>query len=234
LPLSVLAALAFAGCESNYARNARLEQQGKRLMASAGKVTLGPANADIHVARTAVVSGSGTVAAVVELRNEGTRAQAAVPVQIDVRSGVKTIYRNDLQGLQEALQHAALVPPGTSVWWVDDQLLGVTAASGVSARVGRGSEVAAVPRATLSDVALGDDGTLTGSVTNHTRALQRDLPVYAVALREGKVVAAGRALVTKSQPGRPARFRIFLVGNPKGARLQLTVAPAVQVKDPAP
>jgi hypothetical protein len=236
-----LAGLALAGCESNYARNERAAREGRRLMASAGKVTLGAPNRDVRIRRAVVVRGAGALAAVVELRNEGTRAQAGVPLLIDVRgAGGKSVYRNDLRGLQPALQHAALVPPGRSVWWVNDQLLGVTSAHSVSARVGRGAAVGAVPRVSLSGVALAHDSEgmfLTGTVVNRSRVLQRDLPIFAVALRGERVVAAGRALVSKASPagsGKPARFRLLFVGNPKGARLQLTVAPAAPAKDPKP
>jgi hypothetical protein len=229
-----LAGLALAGCESNYARNDRAAREGKRLMASAGTVTLGATNRDVHVERALVVGGAGQLAAVVELRNSGSRPQAGVPLQIDVKgAGGKSVYRNDLDGLQPALQHAALVPPGRSVWWVDDQLLGVTSASGVSARVGRGADVASVPRVTLQGVEFtrdSDGAYLTGTVDNRSGRVQLNLPIFAVALRGKGVVAAGRALVAKAPlagAGKPARFRLIFVGNPKGARLQLTVAPAV-------
>jgi hypothetical protein len=236
-----LASVALAGCESNYARNDRAEREGQRLMASAGTVTLGAANPDVHVRRAVVVQGDGALAAAIELRNDGKHAQAGVPLLIDVRgAGGKTVYRNDLQGLQPALQHAALVPPGRSVWWVNDQLLGVTSATGVRAHVGRGTTVGAVPKVSLTGVELDRDGEgayLAGAVDNRSGVLQRNLPIFAVALRGGKVVAAGRALVLKAPPagqGKPARFRLIFVGNPKGARLQVTVAPAAEPKGSAP
>jgi hypothetical protein len=149
-------------------------------------------------------------------------------------AGGKSVYRNDLRGLQPALQHAALVPAGRSVWWVNDQLLGVTEASAVKARVGRGTAVSAAAKVSLTGVELGGDGVLTGSVVNGADALQRDVPVFAVALRGSRVVAAGRALVPKAKPHKPARFRLFFVGNPKGARLQLTVAPTASARGPKP
>ena len=52
--------------------------------------------------------------------------------------------------------------------------------------------------------------------------------MFAVALRSGKVVAAGRALVASlaGHAGATAPFQITLVGNPAGAKIELTAAPA--------
>jgi hypothetical protein len=55
--------------------------------------------------------------------------------------------------------------------------------------------------------------------------------VFAVALKGDKVVAAGRALVPKVLPGDPAkkpRFRLYFIGDPKGAKIDVTVAPNVK------
>ncbi len=71
---------------------------------------------------------------------------------------------------------------------------------------------------------------LDGSVVNHTGVAQHNMPIFAVALRGARVVAAGRALVPSlaaSGSGATASFRIYLVGSPAGARIELTPAPAV-------
>jgi hypothetical protein len=223
--------LALAACESNYARSARIAREGRRLIAGTGHFTVGPRSRDVRVGRAVVVHGGGTLAAVVELRNTGKRARAGVPLLIDVRDAHgKSIYRNDLQGLQAALQHAALVPAHGRAWWVNDQLLGATGkAKRVRVQVGRGHALARPPRVRLRGVGYRTDsnGTyLTGTIVNRTRRLLRDVPVYAVALKHGRVAAAGRALVAKAPPtGKPGRFRVIFVGNPKGAHVEITVAP---------
>jgi hypothetical protein len=55
------------------------------------------------------------------------------------------------------------------------------------------------------------------------------MPIFAVALRGGRIVAAGRALVPNlpASAGKPTGFRIYLVGSPAGARIELTPAPTV-------
>ena len=124
------------------------------------------------------------------------------------------------------------MPAHRSVWWVNDQLLGATAARSVHARIGRGTAVRKVPRVRLRGLGYTTDseGTyLRGTVDNRSGREQRDLPIFAVALKGRRVVAAGRALVAKAPPaghGKPGRFRLIFVGNPQGAHVQLTVAPA--------
>jgi hypothetical protein len=58
--------------------------------------------------------------------------------------------------------------------------------------------------------------------------VQREVPVFAVALRGGKVVAAGRVLVAKlaGRRGASARFQIPLVGDASKAKIELTAVPA--------
>jgi len=223
---------ALGACESNQERSARIDAQGHEQIAGGTVVAIRAPNATVKVRRAVIVRGAGGgSAAAIELRAAG-RAQANVPVQIDVRDAHgRSVYRNDTLGLQPSLQHLALIAPGRSVWWVDDQLLGATAPASVRARIGAAHAVARVPHIALSGVHFETDaaGTyLTGTVHNRSHALQRDVPVFAVAQRGGRVVAAGRALIPKlpATPGpKPVHFRLLFVGSPSGAKVTLTVAP---------
>jgi hypothetical protein len=59
------------------------------------------------------------------------------------------------------------------------------------------------------------------------------MPIFAVALRGGRVVAGGRALVpnlpvsSAAVKPKPTAFRIYLVGAPAGAHIELTAVPTV-------
>jgi hypothetical protein len=94
----------------------------------------------------------------------------------------------------------------------------LTASSAVHASVtGLGSEALAGPY-------------MTGAVTNRSGVALHNMPIFAVALRGGRVVAAGRALVPSlpaSPAARPTSFRIYFVGSPAGAHIELTPAPTV-------
>jgi hypothetical protein len=227
----VLAVLTLTACESNQDRSARIAAEGQHAMRSQGTLRIAKANPDVKVTRTALVRGGGSVAAAVELDNTGA-AQADVPVLIDVTDAKgASLYRNDQVGLQPSLQRVALVPEGAHAWWVNDQLLGAEqGARKVRVKVGKAADVARVPDVEATDVHFEDDY-LTGVVVNHTDKLQTNLPVFAVALKGGKVVAAGRALLPKVPPGSPVkkpRFRLYFVGDPRGAKIELTVAPNVK------
>jgi len=65
---------------------------------------------------------------------------------------------------------------------------------------------------------------LSGHLVNNSEKAQSKVPVFAVAVRGGRVVAAGRAVVDAlaGRAGASAPFQIFLVGDPTGAGIELT------------
>jgi hypothetical protein len=238
--------LALSACESTESESARLGREGAKLIASAGTVGTGGSNPDVRVGQVALVQGSGRTAAAVRLTNVGSGAQLGVPVLIDVRSPTgASVYRNDIQGLEPSLQQMPLLPAHASGWWVDDQVLASGTPSSLKVRIGAAR--AGSPKATLAGGGLAGGGGssygvhisgatlgseevagpyISGSAINRSGAAQHNLPIFAVALRGGRVVAAGRALVPSlaaSGAGSRASFRIYLVGSPAGARIELTV-----------
>jgi hypothetical protein len=221
-----------SACASTADKSARIAREGRAAVRDAGTVKLRPSGA-LRVARAVVVGGAGgSVAAAVEVRNAGARAQRDVPVLIDVRDAHGgSLYKNDTVGLQPALQRLASVRGHRSAWWVNDQVTAAGVARTVRARVGAGPAAVAVPDVSIKDPHFDGDATgryLTGIIVNPSRAVLRNVPVFAVALKGARVVAAGRALVPKL-PAAGARkathFRLFFVGDPRGARVALTVAP---------
>jgi hypothetical protein len=230
--LAAAAPLALSACQSTADRSARIAGEGRRKVQAGSRLEIRP-NGDVRVGRAVVIRGAGgAVAAAVELRNRSAQAQADVPVLIDVRDARGTsVYRNDAVGLQPALQRVALVRGHASAWWVNDQLLGAQAPRSVKARVGAaGRSGAHAPRIALRAMHFEGDATgrfLTGVVVNPLRTTLRGLAIFGVALRGQRVVAAGRALVPKLPPAgtrRQTTFRLFFVGDPRGAHVSLTVA----------
>jgi hypothetical protein len=246
--------LAACGCESTESESARLGREGAKLIASAGTVGLGATNGAVRVGQVALVQSSGRIAAAVELTDTSAFPQVNVPVLIDVRDPKGTsVYRNDIQGLEPSLQEMPLLRAHQQAWWVDDQVLAAGTPQSVQVRVGaaKGGLPAVAAHATataagssadavtasagvqVSGVSLGNGIAgpyLNGTVANHSGVAQHNMPIFAVALRGGRVVAAGRALVPSlpaSAGGRPASFRIYLVGSPAGAQIELTAAPTV-------
>jgi hypothetical protein len=225
-------AAAVSACESTADKSAAIAREGRQAFTD-NKTLRVDRSHDLRVARTAVVRGAGgAVAAAVEIRNAGAKAQRDVPVIIDVRgSGGTSLYKNDTVGLQPALQRLASVRAHGTAWWVNDQVTASAAPRRVVAEVGKAPAAATIPALRIEDPHFDTDATgryLTGVVTNPTTKAYKQVPVFAVALKGARVVAAGRAFVTKLLPKgarKRAEFRIYFVGDPRGARVALTVAP---------
>lgn len=229
----LLVSVALGACERTQTKSARLEKTGKG-KADLTTVKAGAANTAIEVGETAVLSANGSNAAVVELDNQGSAAEVEVPVLIDVKDAKGTsLYKNDVDGLQPSLQQIAYIGKGEKVYWVNDQVLATTPPKSVDVEVGKakGEVPDAGPRITLSQVRMDSDSSgayATGVVANESKIVQRNMPIFAVVLKGGKVKAAGRAIVERLDPAptkKPVTFRIFFVGNPKGGDLKLSVAP---------
>ncbi|HEY7828997.1 MAG TPA: hypothetical protein VIC06_00335 [Solirubrobacteraceae bacterium] len=237
--------LTLSACESTESESARLGREGAKLIAGAGTVGLGGSNRAVHVGQVALVQGTGRTAAVVQLTNTAAGAQSDVPVLIDVRSPAgASLYRNDIQGLEPSLQQMPLLPAHASAWWVDDQVLAAGKPAAVKVRIGdpkgsppRGNTAGSSgspgsPGVQVSATSLGSDVAgpyLAGEVVNRSGVAQHNMPIFAVALRGGRIVAAGRALVPNlpASGGKPTGFRIYLIGSPAGAHIELTPAPAM-------
>jgi hypothetical protein len=241
--LVLLAPLALAACESTADKSARIGREGRKAVQDAGTLKLGRPNPTIRVQRAVMVHGAGgALAAAVQVRNTGASAQADVPLLIDVHGAHgASLYRNDAVGLQPALQRLALAPGHTTMWWVNDQVTAAQAATSVHARVGAARRVAHPPDIALTDPSFSEEAGsrfLTGTLVNRSSAVLRGVLVFGVALKGSRVVAAGRALVAKLPPsiarGRPVHFRLFFVGNPRGARVILTVAPPATTSSRSP
>jgi hypothetical protein len=227
--------VALGACESNQARSARIARAGSHLIATRAALKITAPSRTIRVGRTAVLRGSrGSAAVAVELRNTGATARAGFPVLVDVRGTAGTsLYRNDQAGIQPSLQRMGTIRAGRTEWWVDDQVTSTAPPAKVSAEAGDGAAVAHPPRVALRHVAFASDASgrfLTGTVVNASTTALADVPIYAVALRGGRVRAAGRAIVPALPPagrGKPVHFALYLTGDARGAHLALSVAPTI-------
>ena len=227
-------ALALAGCESTREQAAKFAQQGSKAFQAKG-VSVTTQSRSVKVLERTVVSDANGAAAAVVVRNTGAQALAAVPIAISVRDATgKVLWRNDQPGLEPGLTHIALIAPGQTVTWVNDQ---VQAAGGrpasVAAIVGAGQPAptgASAVRVTVGATSLEGDPvsgvTAGGQVVNESAIDQPNLVVAAVARSGGRIVAAGRAIVPLLKAHGHERFQAYFIGNPRGAQLQLAAQPA--------
>jgi hypothetical protein len=225
-----------SACESTEQESAKLNKEGDQLVAGQGALRLGAANHRVSVSDVTLVTS--TERAAVAVRLTARSPQVDIPVLVDVAGpNNKSLYSNATGGLEASLQRASLPRTGQPEWWVDDQVLlprGTASGSAkVKVQVGSASARHSAPPPTVltaTGVHLGQQngiGTVSGRIVGRFPNAHSKVPVFAVAVRGEKVVAAGRAIVSPpSARGEQVTFQIFLIGNPAGAKLQLSVAPA--------
>lgn len=223
--------LLVAGCESTQDKSARLEREGGGSLAGQKGVVVSKQSNDVKVLSTDVIQDENGTAAVVRMRNTGKTALAQVPVSIDVRARAgSSVFRNNQPGLEPALVRVPLLRAREEFTWVNDQIAAGEKPRAVRAKVGEAQAVrSAPPRVTVTAPHLEQDPVsgvaAVGFVANRSRIDQRKLVVFAVARRGGRVVAAGRAQINRLKAGKRARYTVFFIGNPRGARITLEAPP---------
>lgn len=224
-------AVTASACESTEQESAKIGREAGPAAAGPSALKLGAANRGVHVSNVSLLSSDGRTAVAAKLTTTSTRAQLNVPLLVNVTGDDgKVLYTNGTGGVEAGLQRIALLGPHASAWWVDDQVLTSQPGKHVSVRVGTGTSLrsrAKAPVLSARTTHVGEQSglsTLDGVLVNHSREAQSKVPVFAVAVRGGKVVAAGRAVVGElsGRSGASAPFQIFLVGNPSGAKIELT------------
>jgi hypothetical protein len=161
----------------------------------------------------------------VTLRNVSPRALRAIPIAITVTgAGGARLSANDAPGLEAALVSVSSLPAHTELAWVDDQVPANGAPMSVKARVGQAPpRPGALPQLAVAGLHPIEDPSngagAAGSVRNGSRLSQRNLVVFVVARRAGRVVAAGRAVLPGVPAGGSAPFQAFLIGDARGASL---------------
>jgi hypothetical protein len=236
-PAAALAAtaailLCASGCETTQELSAKIGRKLGHQSAVAGTTSLGAANRDVRVERSALLGAGGQYAVALELTNAGAKAQSDFRVLIDVLDAKgRSVYRNDTEGIEASIQQLALLPAHATEWWVDNEVVAsggvpssVTAAVGAST----GAVPAAVPAITTRGVSASDSFPgphVSATVDNRSTVAQSELAVYAVALHGSSVVGAGRGIVPALAAGASAQVEIPMVGSVDGSTISVTVAP---------
>jgi len=224
-------AVTASACESTESESARIGRQAGAAEV-VGSLKLGKTDRDVRVSDVTPLSGGGRKAIAVKLTQGSSRTQREVPLLVqELGAGGKVVYSN-ATGAETLLQRITLLPAHKSIWWVDDEVLTNQSASSAQVTVGTGRRVASNTRAgALSATSTGVTGqagsnSVGAELVNHTGKAQSGAPVFAVALRGSKIVAAGRAVVASLPAhGAAATLNIPLVGDATGAKIELTALP---------
>lgn len=224
--------LSMGSCTTTQERSAELERNAEKA-AEAKRFTVGKTNAQIKASTVTTLKGEGANAVVVKVVSRAGSPQVMVPIGVDLYDDKgASFFTNRVEGLDAPLNHLPVTEPGTS-WWVHNQLP-AQVADRTRVRIGTSKTrmPRQLPRMRVSGVKLVDDGGVKvarGIVENLSAVPQRRLTVFGVALRDGKVVAAGRSVVEKLGPkgsGRQ-RFNIYFTGDPTGAQLEISAPPSI-------
>jgi hypothetical protein len=231
--VALLALLALSGCETNAEKSAKLEKIAhSHVLARQVGLTVGRQNPAVKVVEAVAVHDANGTAAVVTLRNVSSMPLRDAPIAITVTgAGGAVLSQNNTPGLDSTLTSVPLLEPGAQTVWVDDQVEVSSAPAGVTARVGQAPAASGqLPQLSVEGVhAFEEPGSgegAEGMVVNHSTVTQQELVVYAVGRRDGRVVAAGRAVLPEVQAGQSTSFQLFFIGNPKGAKLEVSVPPS--------
>jgi len=232
LAAAVAIAVAATGCETTQELSAKIGRKLGHQSAVAGTTRLGAASHDVRVTRTVLLGSGGQYAVVLSLTNASAQAQADFAVLINVLDAKgRSVYRNNTTGIEASIQQLALLPAHATEWWVDNEVLpsGGTPNS-VSAEIG--ASTGRVPSAAPSIATSGGSARdsfpgphVSATLDNRSQVAQSELPVYAVALRGGSVVGAGRGIVPALAAGASAQLEIPMVGSVDGSTISLTVTP---------
>jgi hypothetical protein len=218
----VVLAAAVSGCGTTQDANKRASIQADRTLASRKPLELRGKDPHVQVVRTSVISGKDGSAIVVVLRNQGDAPVNDLPIEVGPEGGQPLNARPNVPYFQS---HAPAIAPGDEVTWVytTKEKVGSDRAF---ARVGAPVSHPITTAGNVSEMKVGDSAGADGStvqteVTNDTGIPQYDLDVYAVALKGGRYVAAGRANLEHLGVDQSAHLSLPLVGDAKGTRIQV-------------
>jgi hypothetical protein len=152
----------------------------------------------------------------------------------------KNIWNNSTPGLDTSLISAGIVEKGNS-FWINNQIDTNVTPRRVTAKVGVSSErpKGPMPVIKLSDQSFKDDSSgiyLSGEIKNKSKIVQKRLVISCISLSGNQLKAAGRGIIDVLQPAptpKPVRFRVYLIGNPKGGKVQCLAPPTTLTGDTA-
>jgi hypothetical protein len=226
-----LAAL-LTGCVSTQQIAARARLVNTRLLVSQTVPPVVRANPEVGVGLPVVIGSRAGTAVVVPLRNRAATVLTDLPISVGIRTRAgRNLYLNRSANLDYFETHVPVLAPRASSVWVFT----------TSRRLARGRPFAtvgfsqppavthgALPRIEVSSRPGGAaGGTVSASVINRSAIPQYDLQVYAVAVRRGRDVAAGRAALAHLGTYGRRTVSIGLLGNTGQAPLWLIALPTI-------
>ena len=227
-------ALVVTGCESTQDKSAKIGSELGPVRQETG-LEIKRRSKDVEVVSSTLLTEPEASAVVVRVHNRSDENLVDVPIAIDVLDAKgKSVYRNDIPGIEPALAAVPFVAAGGDAYWVNDQILATGKPASVEVTVGAGGTpfTGEQPKIAVSEPKVEGDpfsGLLAGgNVVNETGEDQGRLLLYAVASKGGKVIAAGRGAIERLKPEpKPLAYNIYFVGDPRGGGVEVAEFPTL-------
>lgn len=233
--LMTFAVAGLTACQSTQSRSAELEEEGADVLLAGSGLKIEKESTDVKVTSTTLLTDSNGSAVVVGLHNSSDKNLVNVPILIEVLDAKgKSLYGNDIPGIEPALAAVPFIPAGGDVEWVNDQILAGGKPKTVKVKLGASADSYAgeLPDIEVSPATIEGDPVsgleATGSVVNKTGEEQERLLLYGIARKGDKVVAVGRGAIEHMKATtKPLHYDIFFIGNPTGAQVEVTQFPTL-------
>jgi hypothetical protein len=228
-------ALVATGCESTQDKSAKIAAELGPVAQEKG-LTIARKSKDVRVLDTTLLSDANGSAVVVEVRNDSGEDLVEVPILIDVVDAKgRSVYKNDIPGIEPALAAIPFIAAGEEVAWVHDQVLATGKPASVKVEVGASDATFSGkrPQVSVSEPKLeGDPYTgvaAGGEALNQSDADLDRLLLYGIAREGARIVAAGRGAIEPFKAnGKKAPYNIYFIGDPRGADVTITQFPTLK------
>jgi hypothetical protein len=213
-----------SGCVSTQTTAARARLVNDRVLAATRPTEVVRSNPAVGVGAPVLIRSRAGTAVVIPVQNHSSSALTDLPISVGIRTRTgRKVFLNRSAGIDYFQSHVAAIPPRGSVTWVFT--------TGRPVTLGRPFATVGFPQlhpslaGGLPRISVSWRGTASVSVTNQSAIPQDDLPVYVVAVRGGRDVAAaraavarlgthGRATVTVNLPGGAGRATLYVIALP--------------------
>lgn len=226
--------LLVAGCETTQEKSAKIAAALGPVKEEKG-LEIDKESEDVEVLDTTLLTDANGSAVVVEVESGSDEVLVDVPIAIDVLDAKgDVVYTNTLPGLEPTLTSIPVLQPGETLAWVNNQILATGKPDEVKVKVGAdaGTLDGELPDIEVAQPELQNDAVsginATGTATNNTEEQLERLTLFGVARDGDEIVAAGRAAIDNLNPGRQKVYRVYFIGDPKGAELSVTSFPTLK------
>jgi hypothetical protein len=219
----LIAGLTLAGCATTQQQAARLQLNSARTRTAQDRLHLGGHAREVVVRSVTLINSSHRSAVVVTLHNTGDAPVSDLPLLVGVS---RSHYLNASAGVPFFQSHLPAIGGGGSLRWVLTVGRPLPRGAVPFARVGTATGDIATTITSLPTVRVAAAGGMI-TVRNTSSVPQYQLPVYEVASRHGRYVAAGQKTIAQLGGGSQVRLRMPLVGDPRGATVSLQAPPTI-------